>query len=98
MDGNLSDIIRGLLRMSGIKQTKLVEALGLSYSQSLTTKFKHNSWNVSELYKAMKLLGGDVILRTKDGQEIVLTAENVEQKSTKKKNGKKSKSEKSKSE
>ena len=62
----VSDIIKGLLSMTGKKQTDLAEVLGMS------NKVRMNRWSADDLIKAAELCGGKVAIIMPDGQTIQL--------------------------
>ena len=41
----VSDIIKGLLSMTGKKQTDLAEVLGMSSKQAMSNKVRMNRWS-----------------------------------------------------
>ena len=67
----VSDIIKGLLSMTGKKQTDLAEVLGMSSKQAMSNKVRMNRWSADDLIKAAELCGGKAIIMP-DGQTIQL--------------------------
>lgn len=68
----VSDIIKGLLSMTGKKQTDLAEVLGMSSKQAMSNKVRMNRWSADDLIKAAELCGGKVAIIMPDGQTIQL--------------------------
>ena len=46
---SVSDVIKGLLAMSGKKQAELTSVLGMSSNQAVNNKIRKNSWFASDL-------------------------------------------------
>lgn len=69
---NISDAIKGLLAMTGKKQTDLAEALGMSSKQAMNNKIRKNSWYADDVLKAAELCGGKLAIIMPDGQTIYL--------------------------
>ena len=46
---SVSDVIQGLLAMSGKKQAELTSVLGMSSNQAVNNKIRKNSWFASDL-------------------------------------------------
>lgn len=68
----VSDIIKGLLSMTGKKQADLAEVLGMSSKQAMSNKVRMNRWSADDLIKAAELCGGKVAIIMPDGQAIQL--------------------------
>ena len=71
---NISNEIKSLLELKGVKKTELQKFLGLKHQQALTTKFSRNSWSAAELIRVINFLGGELIVKL-DDREIVLKDE-----------------------
>lgn len=69
---NISDAVKGLLSMSGKKQTDLADALGMSSKQAMNNKIRKNSWYASDIIKAAELCGCKVAIVLPDGEHIYL--------------------------
>ena len=76
----VSDIIKGLLSMTGKKQTDLAEVLGMSSKQAMSNKVRMNRWSADDLIKAAELCGGKVAIIMPDGQTIQLRNDEDEKK------------------
>lgn len=66
----VSDIIKGLLSMTGKKQADLAEVLGMSSKQAMSNKVRMNRWSADDLIKAAELCGGLAFAAIND-KEIV---------------------------
>ncbi len=76
----VSDIIKGLLSMTGKKQADLAEVLGMSSKQAMSNKVRMNRWSADDLIKAAELCGGKVAIIMPDGQTIQLRNDEDEKK------------------
>jgi len=74
----VSDIVKGLLAMTGKKQTDLSDALGMSSRQSMNNKIRMNRWDASDIIKVAELCGCKVAFVFPDGKQIILEDENKE--------------------
>ena len=74
----VSDIIKGLLSMTGKKQTDLAEVLGMSSKQAVNNQIRKNSWFASDLLKVAELLGCKLAFVMPDGQCIYLSDDEQE--------------------
>lgn len=83
----VSDIIKGLLSMTGKKQTDLAEVLGMSSKQAMSNKVRMNRWSADDLIKAAELCGGKVAIIMPDGQTIQLRNDEDEKARTNKRPG-----------
>lgn len=70
----ISNEIKSLLELKGVKKIELQKFLGLKYPQNLTTKFARDSWSAAELIRVVNFLGGELIVKL-DDREIVLKDE-----------------------
>ena len=68
----ISDIIKGLLSMTGKKQADLAAVLGMSSKQAMSNKVRMNRWSADDVIKAAELCGGKVAIIMPDGQTIQL--------------------------
>ena len=69
---NLSNEIKSLLELKGIKKQELQQYLGLKHPQALTNKFARNSWSVEDLVKVVDFLDGKLIIKV-DSREVEIT-------------------------
>lgn len=79
---NLSNEIKSLLIVQGLKQSDLTNILGMSSRQSVTNKFSTNSWSVDDLVKVVNFLDGKLIIKV-DNREIEITKEHVKSRKSK---------------
>ena len=70
---SVSDVIKGLLAMSGKKQAELTSVLGMSSNQAVNNKIRKNSWFASDLLKVAELCGCKLAFVMPDGQCIYLS-------------------------
>ena len=75
---SVSDVIKGLLAMSGKKQAELTSVLGLSSNQAVNNKIRKNSWFASDLLKVAELCGCKLAFVMPDGQCIYLSDDEQE--------------------
>lgn len=68
----VSDKVKGLLAMTGKRQTDLAEALGMSSKQAMNNKIRKNSWYASDLIKVADLCGCKLAFVMPDGNLIYL--------------------------
>ena len=74
---SISDVIKGLLAMSGKKQAELTSVLGMSSNQAVNNKIRKNSWFASDLLKVAECKLAFVM---PDGQCIYLSDDEQEEK------------------
>ena len=67
---NLSDKIMILLRMCGMKQSDLMEPLGMSSKQSLSNKFGGCRWSAEDLKIVADVTGSTLCFLLPDGQKL----------------------------
>lgn len=79
---SLSNEIKSLLIVQGLKQSKLINILGMSSRQSVANKFSTNSWSVEDLVKVVNFLDGKLIIKV-DNREIEITKEHVKSRKSK---------------
>jgi len=68
---SVSDIIRGLLALSGKKQIELANEFGMS-KQTMGNKFARNSWFASDLIKVASFCGCKLAFILPDGQQLII--------------------------
>lgn len=68
----ISDSIRALLKMRGLRQIDLVEPLGMKSAASLNNKFSNNRWDASDLVKVAETAGCRVGFILPDGEHLIL--------------------------
>lgn len=68
----VSDKVKGLLAMTGKKQTDLAEVLEMSSKQAMNNKIRKNSWYASDLIKTAGLCGCKLAFVLPDGNLIFL--------------------------
>jgi hypothetical protein len=71
----ISDKVKGLLAMTGKRQTDLCEVLEMSSKQSMSNKIKNNRWFASDLIKVADLCGCKLAFILPDGQQLILEDE-----------------------
>ena len=69
---NLSNEIKALLVIKGLKQLDLVDVLGVSSRQAVANKFARDSWSVEDLVKVVDFLDGKLIIKV-DSREVEIT-------------------------
>ena len=74
---SVSDVIKGLLAMSGKKQAELTSVLEMSSNQA-KNKIRKNSWFASDLLKVAELCGCKLAFVMPDGQCIYLSDDEQE--------------------
>lgn len=68
---SISDKVKGILALSGRKQTELAVEYGMS-RQSMGNKFARGSWSASDLARVAKFCGGELAVILPDGQKITI--------------------------
>ncbi len=68
--------IRALLKLTGKKQSDLMEILGMSSKQSLSNKFTNERWSASDLVAVAEFCGCKVAFILPDGTRLNLDTEN----------------------
>ena len=68
---SISNIVKGLLAIRGVKQIDLAAHFGMS-KQTMSNKFARNSWFASDLVKVADFCGCKVAFILQDGQQIVI--------------------------
>lgn len=74
---NLSNEIKSLLELKGMKKIELQRVLNLAHPQTMSTKFSRNSWSAEDLAKVANFLDGQLILKVAD-REIEITQAHFE--------------------
>ena len=74
---NISNKIKGLLKMHGKKNTELADYLGLARSQALNTKFTRGSFSAGDLIKIASFVGCELAFVLADGQKINLVMSDI---------------------
>lgn len=73
----VTEKLRGLMSMAGVKGVDLAEALGISYNSASNRMYKGVK-SVSDLIKICDRCGATVLIKSKDGTVIPLTLDDVE--------------------
>ena len=68
---SVSNIVKGLLAIRGIKQIDLASHFGMS-KQTMSNKFARNSWFASDLVKTADFCGCKLAFILPDGQQIII--------------------------
>ena len=68
---SISNIVKGLLAIRGIKQIDLASHFGMS-KQTMSNKFSRNSWFASDLIKVADFCGCKLAFILPDGQQILI--------------------------
>ena len=74
---SVSDKIKGLLALQGLRQIDLAESFGMS-KQTMSNKMARNSWSATDLEKVAKFAGCKVAFVLPDGQHIFIESDDVE--------------------
>lgn len=75
----ISDVVKGLLALSGKKQIDLAAHFDMS-KQTMSNKFARNGWFGSDLVKAADFCGCKLAFVRPDGQLIIIEDEPEEKK------------------
>lgn len=67
----ISDVVKGLLALSGKKQLDLAAHFGMS-KQSMSNKFSRNGWFGNDLIKIADFCGCKLAFVKPDGQLIII--------------------------
>lgn len=78
---SISNIVKGLLAIRGIKQIDLASHFGMS-KQTMSNKLARNSWFASDLVKVANFCGCKLAFILPDGQQIVIEDDGSEDKKT----------------
>lgn len=76
---SVSNIVKGLLAIRGIKQVDLASHFDMS-KQTMSNKFARNSWFASDLVKAADFCGCKLAFILPDGQQIIIEDDGRENK------------------
>ena len=68
----ISDSIRALLRMHGMRQSDLVNPLGMKSAASLNNKFSYDRWDGKDLIKIAHALGCRLGFQLQNGDMLFL--------------------------
>ena len=68
----VSDAVMHALRVSGKKQSDLVEILKVSSPQAANKKVRESRWTVDDLIKVADLTGGKILFQMPDGEQFEL--------------------------
>ena len=72
---SISKEIGALLKLRGLRQSDLLEPLGMSSKQSLSNKFSNERWSAEDLVKVATVCGCDLVFILPDGRQIKLGEE-----------------------
>lgn len=72
---SVSKEIGALLKLRGLRQSDLQEALGMSSKQSLSNKFSNERWSAEDLIKVADVCGCELAFVLPDGRQIKLGEE-----------------------
>ncbi len=72
---SISKEIGALLKLRGLRQSDLLEPLGMSSKQSLSNKFSNERWSAEDLVKVASVCGCDLVFILPDGRQIKLGEE-----------------------
>ncbi len=78
---SISNTVKGLLAIRGIKQIDLAIHFGMS-KQTMSNKFARNSWFASDLVKVADFCGCKVAFILPDGQQIIIEDDGDEKRKT----------------
>lgn len=67
---SISNTIKSLLSLRGLRQSDLMAALDMSSKQSLSNKFTNERWSAGDLVKVAEACGCELAFITPDGQKI----------------------------
>ena len=69
---SITNSIRAVLGMAGMKQRDLLPVFGLANPQSLSNKFRGERWSASDLVKVAEVTGCKVAFVFPDGQQVFI--------------------------
>ena len=72
---SISNQIKALLSMSGMKQIDLMGALGMASRQSLSNKVAGERWSAADLIKIAEATGSKLAFILPNGERVVLSAD-----------------------
>ncbi len=76
---SISNVVKGLLAMRGIKQIDLAAHFGMS-KQTMSNKFARNSWFGTDLVRVADFCGCKLAFIFPDGQQITIDDDGSEEK------------------
>jgi transcriptional regulator with XRE-family HTH domain len=76
---NITNKIKGLLKMRGKRNKELAEYLGLATAQALTNKFNRGSFSAEDLIKIAAFLDCELAFILSDTQKITLDTSDIRQ-------------------
>lgn len=71
----ISDSVRALLNMCGMKRTDLLKPLGIKSAASLNNKFSYDRWDGKDLIRVANAAGCRIGFQLKNGDWIMLDAD-----------------------
>ena len=71
----ITNSIRALLNITGMKQCDLLPVFNLANVQSLSNKFREERWSASDLVKIADATGCKLCFVFPDGERIVLSSD-----------------------
>ncbi len=72
---SISKKISALLKLRGLRQGDLMEALEMGSKQSLSNKFSNERWSAGDLVKVAAVCGCELAFILPDGQKLKLDDE-----------------------
>ena len=70
----VEDVIKSEIKAQGITQQKMAEGLGYKDSSAIRMMLsKRSSLQMNRVVAAAEFLGAEIVVRTKDGNEYVIT-------------------------
>lgn len=69
---SVTNSIRALLQMKGLKQGDLLPVFGLANVQSLSNKFRGERWSAADLVKVAEFAGARLAFILPNGERIVI--------------------------
>lgn len=67
---SISNTIKSLLSLRGLRQSDLMEPLDMGSKQSLSNKFANERWSADDLVKVAEACGCELAFISPDGQVI----------------------------
>lgn len=75
---SVTDKVKAIMKLEGIKAVDLAPALGVGYN-SAANRIYRGIKSVGDLIKIVTACGATLVIKTKDGIEIPLTIEDIDE-------------------
>ena len=74
----ITNSIRALLHLKGLKQGDLLPLFGLANVQSLSNKFRGERWSAADLVKVAEFAGAKLAFVFENGERIIIGGDQVQ--------------------